>query len=323
MRFNVARGAGSQSFDVEMNKVAKQLFSGNFLNGRTLGYIAGKCLGKTIGAGSITHEHFNKGQGTWAPLAPSTLKNPRKKDKRKFVYSGKAKDGFLTPPVNGKVMQWGSSADIHASGFGRKRYVANGMWSIAVTKKTSLELVTGFSGKFKHTAAFNKARQELAIKKGANLKGKTGRARQKTVRHFASVRETEKYIAEIGRGKLARNQKKRIKKYAAMGAKGIDGGKIVKARGKHNLAYANIVQTGKFKGIETKSKLGRKKFISATQMGDMVRAGKKDKLPGKGEYKKVYGGKARPILPYKNADAGVISETIAMALQDIFRLMGG
>lgn len=310
-----------KNFEVEMNDIAEKLFSGDFINGKTLGYIAGEILKETIGGGSTSHQHFNKGQGNWPALAPSTLRDKRKKDKRKFVYSGTVKNAILNPPINGKLREWGSSADYGvAKQFKKQRYTANGIYSVAVCKANSLTIITGFSGKLKHSSAFKRARKDLAVSRGADLKGLRGKARTKTIIQAASVSDTEKFLAETGRGKLARNKKKRVVKFAAKGALGTKGRGFDLARGKQNLAYANVVQTGKFAGIKTKSG----KLFNAKQIGDMIRSGKKGKLPSKSEgYSRVFSGKSRELLPYQNSDAEVVKEAVAYSLQQIFRKMGG
>lgn len=296
------------SFSYEMNKAAKALFSGDFINDKTLGYIGGKILDATVGRQSTSVQHFNTGQGKWPRLADETIVDRRKKDKRIFVRDGKILKAISTAPNRGEVMGWGSSADIYVhSSHRKKKYVSGGMWATAQTGKTKLIVTTGFSGKMKHSADFNRMRRKLARESGARYKGKS--LTVKEVRRLVSVKETHEALKKTGK-----------RKYEAKGALGIKDGKMVMARDKDNLSYANIVQTGRFIGIETSKGL----LITAGQIGNLTRKGKRGLLPGKGEYtRKFTQGKQRELLPYQDSDSSRMRDVISAAVSDIFRQMGG
>lgn len=278
----------------EYDKKAKAAFSGDFINAETLGGLLKEVLAVSVGPGKIMQTHLRKGQGTWKRPTAKTLRDKRKISKRTFVWSRRVEKAITTRVKSGDLTTWGSSADIYSTTRSKapKRYSANGLYAQIKIANKSASIRIGFSGTMKHSAAFNRARRELAIKRGANLKGLSSRDRDKVIRKHASVGDVERAFGG--------------KKWAAKGSTGIKGGKHVLARETNNLAHANIMQRGVFKGIKTKGGhvYNPKALAAARRRGTFH----------KGEL--TY-GVARPLMPYTSEDESVIMPIINNYLTDL------
>lgn len=296
----MARTRGAFSIELQYSRGMKRLLDGGWLNGHTLGFIAGEVLKDTVGAGKIQHRHFLAGQSKWPRLAASTRRAKDKKSARIFYHSGRSFKAITQSMSAGKVRMWGSSADIYASGNHRQRFTANGLYASMSATSTGVSLTVGFNGTLKHSKEFQGARKKLAAERGISI---TGRGAAKRIKDAVSVADTKKFM-----------RKNRIKgqKFAALGSLGIEGRKHVLARGKDNLAYANIVQAGPFAGIRD----------NAT--GRLFTPGEVPKskhLIGK-DYSEVRGKQPRPLLPYQSADTPAIQAAIERATQKILDQVG-
>src|SRR5690606_10228298 len=144
----------------------------------------------------------------------------------------------------------GSSADIHSGTMRwRDRYSSHGVYASTRGNRKEALLVLGFNGRYKHSAGFNRVRREYASEITGRKITKISQARK-----IVSVGGTMARLRTVNQDRVARGLKP-IRKTAAMGAQGIRDGKFVLARGKDNLAYADIVQRGVFKGIRARTGL--------------------------------------------------------------------
>jgi len=211
------------TFSRQMNS----LLSNKALNSSTMGSIGAAAVQVTIGTNKIAPINLNKKQGTWAPLAKSTLNDPAKTDKRKFVRTGAVLKALSTEVDKTKLMQWGTENDIYAKNSRRsKRYRAGGIFAQVSTFATGFTVLVGFNGRARISAAFNKKRKALAIEKGLNVKGMKSSQISKAVNSMVSVEDVQKSLGK----------RSGIKKYSVSKAnkKGVT----------NNLFYANIVQGG-------------------------------------------------------------------------------
>jgi len=287
---------------LEFNKSMKQLLNAGWLNADTLGYIAGEILQATIGKGKIAHQQFKQGQSTWAPLSPKTLDDRRKKSKFKFFHSGRVLTAITTPLQKGRLLSWGGSADVYSTAQRPKRYNANGIWASAKANSKGVVIQAGFAGKLTHSRQFTAARKKLAAEKGIDVWGKGAKSR---IAGAVSVHETTKFLKQSG---------KPYKKYTAAGALGIgDNGKMVLARGKDNLAYADIVQAGAFKGIKDNSNGKFYKPAAAAKFKSRISS----------DYTAVRSKDPRPILPYLDNAWPAIQDAITRGVSGIFRKIEG
>jgi hypothetical protein len=268
----------------------QRLISGKFLNPSTTGAFLREVFAATIGPSGIAVAHFAEGQGKWKNLSPDTLLDPRKKDKRKFYNSGRVFKAISTP-ATGKIRDWGSSADIYTDTAWRpKRYSANGIYATARVNTKGAWIKIGFNGKYGHSSAFNKIRKALATEiMSANpaLQQLYGGKKMslKTARKIVSVGGVERRLNAINADRAERGLKK-IKKTQQRGALGIRGGKMELARGKDNLAYADIVQRGEFLGLHGENDI----FYGPRRMSSVLRAKGKGGLPkGKAVFTKNQG----------------------------------
>jgi len=280
----------------------KQLLNAGWLNADTFGYIAGEILKATIGKGKIAHQQFKQGQSTWAPLSPKTLEDRRKKSKSKFVHSGRVLTAITSSLQTGRLLGWGGSADIYSTAQRPKRYSANGIWASAKANSKGVVIQAGFAGKLAHSRQFNAARKKLAAQKGIDIRGKGAKSR---IAGAVSIHETTKFLKKAG---------KPYQKYAAMGSLGIDDkGKMVLIRGKDNLAYADIVQAGAFKGIKDNSNGKFYKPAAAAKFKSRISS----------DYTTVRSKNPRPILPYLDNAWPAIQDAITSGVSAIFRKIEG
>ena len=249
-----------------------------------LGMVAREVLKATVGGGSTSHTHLKKRQGEWPKLSRSTLADKRKKVRKIFVFGGRVAKAVAKRPVEGKLLNWGK---------GEKRplrYVANGIYAAAGVNKDGFWMATGFAGKLKHSKGFQAKRKELAIGKGVKLGGLSAGGRTKAINAAVSVTETRKSLKGTG-----------VKKFAAMGSLGkTDSGKSIMARGSNNLAYADIVQAGAFKGIESGGRLFKPQEIAIASRKGQI---------GK-DFKEVRGKKPRQLLPYDQGDVAKLQQAM-------------
>lgn len=300
--------------DVVTTKAFNVLMSGDFLNGNTTRAFLAEVAKETIGPSGIAMKHLMMGQATWAPLSQNTSK--RKGHRRVFVQSGRVQSAIGRSIAGGKLLSWGSSADIYSTGYKPVRYTGNGIYVSAKADKKTAHLTIGFSGRYKHSAGFNRMRREMASEKAGK------KVDYKTARKMVSVGDVERRLKTINADRAARGLK-RINKTAAMGSQGISGGKHVLSRGKDNLAYADIVQRGKFRGMRGQvqqnlfggvvKRIGRSdNLVSAKGLSSLMRSGKHVK--GKAEY-----GIARPLLPYRSADQTRIIGALNRTMEELTR----
>lgn len=281
--------------NLKANPQFKSLMSGDFLNPDTTRAFLAEVMQETLGPDGIAHQHFTQGQGEWPALKRSTVRRKDKPDKRKFVQSGRVLTAISTKAHGGSLRDWGSSADINSRGsWTPKRYSENGIYAQAKATRRGASLTIGFNGRYKHSAGFNRVRREAARKK----LGKK-RITAKEMRRAVSVGEAQARLTSVNADRRARGLKS-IRKTAAMGSKGMAGRGHELARGKDNLAYADIVQRGEFKGVRDNTGL----LFNPRGLSGAVRRGVH--VSGSAEF-----GVARPLLPFKTADVGRIEKALA------------
>lgn len=277
--------------NIELNDAAKLLFDGNRINPVTVKAVLEDVMRETVGPGGIATEHLRKGQSRWPKLADSTQDDPRKRDGRLFVSSGRVETAIESRLFDGKVREYGSSADLKQDAhYGKWRYSANGVYAQLNVSQRRAGISIGFIGTMKHSTAFNKARRAIAKEDGIKVRNS---------RSLSQV-NIEKVEARLkGTGK---------RKFEAKGTLGFGGrGKQAVARGDQNLAYANIVQRGKFKGIRHQGGA----LYSAKEVASRRKQGKT--TVGTGEH-----DKPRPLLPFVAADARRIVKAAERALERVF-----
>jgi len=286
---------------LEQNPQFKQLLSGNYINPETTGAFLAEVFSDTVGPYGIATKHLREGQGSWPALAESTRADKRKKSPQAFVQSGTVQKAIASAPQSASLKDWGSSADIFSTArSGSKRYTGNGIYAQMRANPSTATLTIGFVGKYKHSAGFNRARRSGA--KDRLLRDKLS---AHEVRRAFSVGETERRLKAINADRKARGLKT-IRKTAAMGAKGKAGRGFDLARGKDNLAYADIVQRGQFHGLEAANgAIFSPKGIAARRGVGMATIGK------------ASFGLARPLLPYKGGDSAAISKALERGLKKV------
>lgn len=293
--------AAGSTITLSYSEGMRRLLEGGWI-GEANANIAREVLMSTVGRGSTALSHFTKGQSSWHKLSPKTLKDRRKKSKQIFVHTRRTLRAIVSKPVEGKLTRWGSSADIRSTAKLKLRYNANGIWSSAEASKDGLSLSTGFAGTLKHSAGFNRVRKQLAVERGLDLSKIPSRGRSKAINKMVSVAATQSRIRSKGL---------RIPKFAAKGSIGISGNKHILARGRNNLAHANIVQAGPLKGIRN-NRTGR---TYAPRMVPIARA--RGKLGS--DYTEVRGKHPRPLMPYLPSDAAVLSRAVERGVNATFR----
>ena len=293
------RRGGFVSVEIEYSRGMRRLLDGGWINGHTLGFIAGEVLKDTVGPGKIQQDHFNTGQARWPRLAASTKRDKDKKSSRIFYHSGRSFKAITQSVSGGKVRQWGSSADIYATGNQRQRFTGNGLYASMSTRGDSVTLTIGFNGTLKHSKEFKRARKMLAAERGIDISGRSS----KRIKAAVSVKDTTAFMRS--RGITGR-------KFAAMGALGIEGRRHKLARGKDNLAYANIVQAGPFAGIRDND----------TGLHYTPHEVPKSKQQIGNNYSEVRGKQPRPLLPYQAGDTSAIQAAIERAAQKVLDQIG-
>lgn len=298
--------------DLVESKSFKALMSGEFLNGSTTRAFLAEAMKETIGPGKIAHGHLVRGQAGWAPLAPSTVR--KKGHRRVFVQTGRVQRAISTGVRDGKLTSWGSSADIYSTGFKPIRYSANGIYAQAKATRKEASLTIGFNGRYKHSAGFNRARKAIASELAGRKVTRIGDARK-----LVSVGQVERRLRSINADRASRGLKT-IRKTAAMGSQGFRGRKHVLARGKDNLAYADIVQRGKFLGVSGTVKqalfggvvkqFGGKQLVGAKGLSSLLRSGKY--VSGHAVH-----GVARPLLPYRGADQSRLVGALNRSMENL------
>lgn len=258
--------------NITMSRRAEQFFSGNFLNTDAVGEILTDVANDCIRPGGLFFDHLARGQSEWPALDPDTIR--KKGDDMKFVQSGGVVAALTQKVQGGTVAKFGSSADIYSSGVKSIQLSAKGLFirAVPVADGQQWRLTIGFVGSVRQSTGFKKLRKELA--------GTT--------------------IAKSDKLMRAEARRRGIKKFTLGGSRGFTGGggksKMLLARGKENLGYANIVQSGSFKGFRKKS--GQLVAPRALAYQKKAFGRKYGKDEGKVEF-----GKARPLLPARSSDA--------------------
>lgn len=286
------------------NKEFHHLMSGGWLNPATTRAFLAEVLKVTVGPGGIAQSHFQSGQGTWARLSRGTVN--RKKSSKIFFETGRTQTAISTSAHGGTLSDWGSSADIYSKGsWTPKRYSKNGIYASVRATKKDASLTVGFNGRYKMSSGFNTQRRKLA----SAIAGR--KVTNKEARKLVSVGSVERRLKGINADRKARGLKT-IKKTAALGSSGFKSGRHILARGNDNLAYADIVQRGKFKGIRSdKGDLFSPKGISSR-----ARSGKATKGTA------VF-GVARSLLPYRGGDVKRIEAAMQKAMNGMAAAMNG
>jgi len=289
----------------DKNPQFKQLLSGDFLNAKTTGAFMAEVFRETISPGGIAARHFREGQSEWPSLAQATKADNRKRGSEIFARSGAVKRAISQSGGSLSLKDWGSSADIFStSRGGKKRLSASGIYASLSVSRTHAYLTVGFEGKYKHSSQLNKARRDLAKELFGQQK-----LTAKQVRRAVSVSQAERKLAAINADRKARGLKT-FRKTAAMGAKGISGHGFELSRGKDNMAYADIVQRGKFHGIRAANgALFSPKGISARARRGMATTGR------------LEFGVARPLLPFKTRDTAAIERALERGLKAVASAM--
>lgn len=318
------------------NRQFKTLMATGYLNNSTVGSILREVLGETIGPASIAKDHWERGQGQWKPLSARTLLS-KGGDRRIFYQSGRVYRAITQPATGGKLTTWGSSADIYSSWITQqpKQFSANGIYARGKVNKTSAMLTVGFAGKYKHSRGFNALRRTAA--RQALKRGPKGRITAKEVRNTISVGQTVRRMRQVNADRSARGLKT-IRKTAAMGSTGFTNGKFDLARGNNNLAYADIVQRGEFKGLRLSTgmlmnprglAIARKRIqnsvMAANPKGTRSQIKKAGRVYGAlqfGGSSAVY-GVARPLLPFKDGDIPRLMDAVEYGLNKILKKANG
>lgn len=300
--------------DLSENKDFRTLLSGDFLNGNTARAFLAEAMKETIGPSGIARGHLITGRGSWAPLSAATVR--RKGHRTPFIQTGRVQRAVSTAVSNGKLLSWGSSADIYAGNWKPLRFSGNGIYASVKADKNSASLVIGFNGRYKHSAGFNRIRTQMARERHPGRK-----VDAKTARKLVSVSQVERRMKSVNADRRARGLKT-IRKTAAMGSQGIKGRGHVLARGGDNLAYADIVQRGKFKGIHgvvsqnvsfgLVKRFGGPQLVNAKGLSAHLRSGKYVKGT-------AVHGVARPLLPYKASDESRLKAALDRSMKNLAR----
>lgn len=290
----------TQGITVKYSRDMERLLSGTWA-AEACGHIAKHVFTETIGAGKIAHKHFMRGQSSWPKLSSQTLRNKRKKNRQIFVHSGRVVRALVKRPAEGKLLAWGSSADIRGGGRKSYRYNASGIWAAARVSGDGLYFEAGFAGKLKHSAAFNRMRKKLAVDRGLDLSKIPSRGQKTAIARKVSVRDTHVALKKTG---------KPFRKFQAAGSLGIKGKKHVLARGDNNLAYANVVQAGRFLGVKD-NKTGV--FFKP----DIIHGSKISK-----DYTPMRGKHPRQLLPYQSSDTSALQKAMDEGVKAAFRKLG-
>jgi hypothetical protein len=288
------------SESVVLSDKAKAFMSGEFLNAYSLGSVLEACLIEATGPSGLAMEHIRKLQSE-APNAPSTVE---KKGAGKGVFEDSGASIAAVSQVirpgelvgSAPVLRFGSSADIHAGQLKSAAYRMNrnGIYAQIRVTGRGATLTAGFVGKLKHSRAFNKVRRETQKALGLS--------------HKLSVGRTEDAMRKANR---VPGMGAKIRKFSAKGSLGIRAGKHVLARGGDNLGYANVVQSGEFKGVRGAS---GKLYDPRTAAG--LRRNKKFE-GGKAEF-----GKARPVFPARAGDIGRLAAAANRAMDRRLTALG-
>lgn len=309
---------------VTFTKGAEALVDGLFLNANNVVAVLGGVAEEATGKSGIFAEHLKQGQSTWPSLSESWREDKRKKGSRgagrKFVFSGRVERAITQEGIRerGKALSFGSSADIYASvGAASVAFTSQGIMVRAKADGKKGQLRISFAGRLGHSSGFKKVRRELG--KEAGLKYKT----QGSKHALASISRAEARMKELNAERRKRGLKP-IRKFGEVGSLGFikrmgGASKMVLARGDENLGYANLVQTGAFRGIRY-SRAGEKDLLVRPQHLGQLRARKAlGALPKKYTVER---GKAYPLLPLKPGEEARIRRIIERELGRLSRLYG-
>jgi hypothetical protein len=287
--------------ELHLNAEAKMLFEQTGeLCAFVQQYVFQEVLRETVGPNSIAVNHFNRGQGAWPSLSPKWLADKRKGGtNKKFFLTGAVRNAIGRRANDGEMLPFGASGAVKKDRF-KIRYVSGAIWVICniTTSKSTFEC--GFNGTFKHSAAFEAARKIEAGLRGAK-KGKRGGVTAKESRRAATIAQAQRRLSKglSGKGPVLN------RKFAAVGSKGVE--KL--ARGADNLAYANVLQRGVFKGL--KSATG--KLLNPQTLGRLRTSGGGVKAEDIKAATAQY-GKAMPLMPYESSDIGRLQTAMERGL---------
>lgn len=275
---------------ITLNRAAQALFSGSVLNASTIGAALAEVLKETVGPGSIAEMHLRKGQGgEWTKNTEKWSRDKRKAGARGKVFeqTGATRKAITTPMRGAVLRDFGSSTDVYSTNRGStKRVTSAGVYAQMRVSSRQASLTVGLNGLFKHSAAFGRARKDAAVAAGANLKGLRGKARRGRINRFASISDAQKRL-KSGRQKWARR-----------GSLGLGG----LARGTDNLAHANLLQRGEFKGIKS----GALTFTPSMIAGRRKR--------GKATEGTAVHRKPMPLMPFRPEDEARVAAALERAL---------
>src|SRR5690606_16725584 len=113
--------------NLQENKTFRSLMSGNVLNARTTLPFMTEVVKETFAPNGIAISHWRRREGMWPALAKKT--KSKKGHSVPWLMSGRAL-AAISKPIGGKVLHWGSSADIHSGTMRwRDRYSSHGVYA--------------------------------------------------------------------------------------------------------------------------------------------------------------------------------------------------
>lgn len=304
--------------NITLSQNAENFFSGLGLSEPMMARALGEVVAEATGSGGVFQKHFREGQGEWPELSAGWREDKRKTDARKFYQSGRVYRTITQPGVAGQLLKYGSSADAVAGQSVDVRYVVGGLWVQVKAQERKATIKLGFVGRYRKSAKWKKLQSAYA--------GNLGTGSREEI--AAATRQRRRLAKQLG-----------IRKQEAVGAKGYRKvrnakGKMVTkfllARGNENLAYANVLQRGQFKGAVLAS--GR--IVGPGQLARLKKkAGRGFALPSEGSSGRrptmgsALGGKAiwgtaRPLLPAKTGDTVRFAKALERGVDAAMRATG-
>jgi hypothetical protein len=278
---------------IKLNQEAQYFLGGVLLSPHNLGVALGEVMREATGAGGIFARHLQEGQSEWPKLAPATVR--RKGNSEIFVQSGRVKRSITqSNPETGPALKFGSSADITAGQPVAMQYSSHGLFVRIKAHDQVAQMWIGFLGKFKLSKLFRRG-----------------------------VIGAKKHVAVGSRGFIRFRRPSGRQKYIS---------KIIPVQPGENLAYANVVQTGKFLGVRGRSGMlinprvvAAAKRIMRTE-ADAMRRQRAEKLlrkQGAATFTaELVFGTARPLLPATRGDVVRLAAAFERGVQKVFRAAG-
>lgn len=282
------------SANLELSPRARAFFSMNWISPAAIGQVLMEAAKECTGPSGVFAQHFNQGQSQWPAQSESWKNDPRKAGSpgagKKFFQSGQT-FAAITQDIKGGVSAFfGSSADVYSDSAKKIQFTSKGLFVRVSSTARGASLIIGFAGRLKQSAGFKAGVKSLRF--GGDK---------------APVRTTKELESRLGR----KIKGPKFKLAGSIGFTGTRGKSRFISVGKNNLGYANILQTGEFKGFRVGNKL-----MSPQQAGYLKRTGRKKLIPDSSQ---IVRGSKMPLLPAKPADARrltmAIERGVLMSLQ--------